>query len=229
VTVVDVGVVEIGVCVQTETASRLLAGSQAVLLIVYTPGPDAEANGYEPWLVKTDNPFFNAIPGVQHYANWKIERILHGAPPGYTHFDFQGLTAASDLERVWFNPSLDAFRTEWIRLWGYGGSSPAQANAYLMHPTPAQGGSPTAFACITAGLGTAPGDADIAWQVSETIRKHFASSGGKAAWRIPIASDNPLGFDWVAVRYGSSLEALAAEYRPGGETAAWLARLIAAP
>ena len=215
----------------TLPAARLLADAPAVLFIVYTPGADAVAQGYEPWLVSVDNPFFNAIPGVHHYANWKFDRTLFGAPPAYTYFDFQALAAAGDLERVWFNPDLDGFRTEWIRLWGYGAPSlsAAQANAYLMHPAGTPLGTATEFACILAGHGTPPADCDIAWSLTETIRKHYALGKSGAPWRVPVAEDNPLGFDWIAVRYGDSLEALATGYRHGGEDLAILARRIAAP
>ena len=215
----------------TDPAPRLLADSPAVLFIVYTPGGDAVARGYEPWLVSVDNPFFNAIPGVHHYANWKFEQTLCGPMPAYTYFDFQGLVAADDLERVWFNPDLDGFRTEWIRLWGYGAPSlsAAQANVYLMRPAGTPSATATGFACILAGHGTPPTDCDIAWSVTETIRKHYAIGKAGDAWRVPAVEHNPLGFDWVAVRYGESLEALAANYRHGGEELAILARLIAAP
>ncbi len=215
----------------TATPPRLLHQSPAVLYIVYTPGPDAEANGYDPWLVRVDNPFFNAIPGVHHYANWKIEQVLHGAPPLYTYFDFQGVVAESDLERVWFNPDLDAFRREWIRLWGYGTGtpSPAQSNAYLMRPVHGVGRVAGPFARIAAGQGEPPEGADRSWRVEETIRKHFQTAGRRGEWRVPAAQDNPLGFDWVSVTYGDTAAELAAGFRPAGEALVFVARLIAAP
>jgi hypothetical protein len=212
------------------TLSRSLENCPSVLFIVYTPGPDAEAKGYEPWLIRVDNPFFNAIPGVRHYANWKIERVLAGIPP-YTWFDFQGLEATSDLERVWFNKDLDAFRTEWVRLWGYGAGKPpsVQTNAYLMQPVQAPRGAPRSFALITGGRGEPPATMDLAWQVQETIRKHFSIDPAAGAWRVPIAQDNPLGADWIALTYGDSVTALAAAYAPSGEDFAFVARLVAAP
>ena len=213
-------------------AARRLADSPSVLLIVYTPGPGAEAGGYEPWLQDVDNPFFNAIPGVHHYANWKIERVLHGSAPGYGYFDFQGLVDGSDLERVWFNPDLDHFRTEWIRKWGYsaGPPHPAQSYAFLMQPVGAATGTVDRFARITAGIGDVPpGGADRVWQITEAVRKHFASGGPAADWRTPLTGHNPLGFDWLTITYGADPEALAASYRAGSETLALVARLIAAP
>ena len=32
---------------------------------------DSNARGYEAWLQEIDNPFFNDIPGIRHYTNWK--------------------------------------------------------------------------------------------------------------------------------------------------------------
>lgn len=213
------------------TTPRLLEDSPAVLYIVYTPGPEAEANGYEPWLVSVDNPFFNAIPGVHHYANWKIERVLTGAPLPYGFFDFQGLVAEADLERVWFSPDLDKFRTEWVRLWGYGIAKPLpiQTNAYLMRPTRTPTGTPTRFARIIGGTGAPPDDTDLAWRVEETIRKHYSIGPAGGPWRVPSSEDNPLGLDWLAVTYGGSVDALAQDYVPGNETVAFVARLLAAP
>ena len=212
------------------TQSRLLADSPAVLYIVYSPGADAEAKGYEPWLVTIDNPFFNAIPGIHHYANWKLERVLAGAPP-YTYFDFQGLVAEADLERVWFNPNLDRFRAEWVRLWGYGLTKPGpiQTNAYLMRPVTRSAGPQTRFALVTGGTGTPPTEADIAWRVEETIRKHYAAASEGGPWRIPSQQDNPLGLDWLALTYGDNVDDLAAAHEAGAAAVAFIARQLAAP
>jgi hypothetical protein len=212
-------------------SGRLLADCPAVLFIVYTPGQDAEQKGYEPWLVSVDNPFFNAIPGVHHYANWKIEHVLTGGALPYDYFDFQGLTSDLDLEQVWFNSDLDRFRTEWVRLWGYGldRPSPIQMNAYLMAPVTIALTEPTRFARITGGVGAAPGQADIEWQVSETIRKHFSIGRSEGPWRVPTATDNPLGLDWVSVTYGEDPDSLIKDYERGDETVAFVARLLAAP
>jgi hypothetical protein len=213
------------------TAPRLLEDCPAVIYIVYTPGAHAEAGGYEPWLAKIDNPFFNAIPGVHHYANWKMERVLNGTPT-YQYFDFQGLAGESDLERVWFSADLDRFRTEWVRLWGYAGGKPdpVQGNAYLMRPVRKSSAAPARFALVTGGVGDAPpSGTGLAWRIEETIRKHFAIGPISGAWRVPAATDNPLGLDWLAVRYGDSVDDLAASYRPGTESVAFVARLLAAP
>jgi hypothetical protein len=115
--------------------ARRLDGCPLVIFIAYTIPDDAEARGYADWLRRVDMPFFNGIPGVHHYANWRLTEILAGAPPVWDWFDFQGLAAEDDLERVWFDPGLDDFRANWLKLWGYGeGGGAAGAAALLRHP-----------------------------------------------------------------------------------------------
>ncbi len=213
------------------TTSRLLRDCPAVLFIVYTPGPGAEERGYAKWLREIDNPFFNAIPGVHHYANWKVEEARIGAPLDYTHFDLQGLAAANDLERVWFNPDLDVFRREWVRLWGYsaGAPGPVQASAYLMRPVHQRAVPARSFARVSGGIGPAPEDHDHAWRFTETIRKHYAMGTSGDAWRLPVAEDNPLGLDWLVLDYGGDTASLAAAEPPAGATLSFNARLLAAP
>jgi hypothetical protein len=210
------------------TQARRLAASPAVLYIVYTPGAEAEAKGYEPWLKAVDNPFFNAIPGIHHYANWKLERELTGAPP-YGYFDLLGLEA--DLERVWFTPDLNQFRAEWVRLWGYGLAKPRtiQANAYLMRPVSRSDRPAIRFARVIGGTGEPPTGVDIAWRVAETIRKHYAAGPDGGPWRVNSDQDNPLGLDWLAMTYGDSVDGLASADAAPGQTVGFVARLLAAP
>ena len=113
---------------------RTLASCPQVIFIVYCLGADAEGRGYAPWLREVDMPFFNAIPGVRHYANWRLSGMLEGAPPVWDWFDFQGLSSEDVLEGVWFHPDLDEFRTNWVKLWGYGMTDPPPVlrHAYLM-------------------------------------------------------------------------------------------------
>ena len=209
------------------TAGPELAACPAVLFIAYTPGADAEARGYTPWLRRVDNPFFNAIPGVRHYANWRIERVLSGDAPPYDYFDFQGLAAEDDLHRVWFNPDLDGFRKEWIRLWGYGASAPppVQRNSYLMQRRHVAATPPQDVARLTGGLGAPPPAADLVWLVTATVRKHFAVPTG-GAWMVPAAEDNPLGLDWLALTYGAAAASGPAPPRTRLDV---LARCLAAP
>lgn len=186
--------------------TRPLFQSTHMIFIPYRLPQGAEDRGYAPWLQTVDNPFFNAIPGIHHYANWRVGQMLHGTAPDWDWFDFKGLTAESDLERVWFSPDLDAFRRKWLELWGYGAGGlserpPYLRYSYLFRRTHASGVEPGAEAVITLGRGAAP-TADLVWQRAGYLPKHFAAGGGRdpaAPWLLDTVTPDPLGFDWIAV------------------------------
>jgi len=189
--------------------TRLLADCEAVIFIAYTVPEDAEARGYSDWLVKVDNPFFNAIPGVRHYANWRVGMVTQGAVPLWDYFDFHGIATHDDLERVWFNADLDAFRAEWLALWGYGrGDAPAVLrHAYLMRPIMRREGlTQRPDIQLRGGVGPVPVDldADLVFKVDGVLKKHFAGKGPRPSdWLTPTQQGNPLGLDWLAVTYGA--------------------------
>lgn len=207
---------------------RLLEHCGRVIFIAYTVPADAEARGYAPWLVEVDNPFFNAVPGTLHYANWRVAGHLRGEAQPWDWFDFQGLHQAEDLERVWFNPDLDRFRAEWLRLWGYGSGEapPVLRHAYLLRPArPAAPGRASGRLTLSGGVGPVPEGlkADAVWTVEGILAKHFAGGSGQApGWLRPPSEGNPLGLDWLAVSYGD-------QGAPSEARLAVTADLIAAP
>lgn len=207
--------------------ARSLDGCPLVIFIAYTVGQDAEAKGYPDWLRRVDMPFFNAIPGTRHYANWRLGDMLAGPPPAWDWFDFQGLEAETDLERVWFNPGLDDFRANWIRLWGYGTTEPPPVlrHAYVMRPVggrrPAAGAK---TATLSGGSGAPPqdGSADLLFRIEGILHKHFGGRDESRPWLTPASGLNPLGLDWIAVGWGSPPPL-------SGATFAARASLVAAP
>ena len=213
---------------QTHSETRTLESCPSVIFITYTPGPGEQERGYEKWLREVDNPFFNSIPGIRHYANWQIERVLTAPPLGYAYIDFLGLEAASDLERVWFNPDLDRFRKEWVRLWGYEGATPGPlfAYAFLMRPVQSSGQHGTRFARISGGTGPVRAGFDLAWQVDEIVHKHFTGKS-EGPWRQSAAAFNPLGLEWIGLSYGESADAWPDQ--AGTERVSYVARLLASP
>jgi hypothetical protein len=86
-----------------------------MLLLTYTPRADADARGYEQWLREVDNPFFNGVPGIAEYTNWKIVEPKLGVMP-FTHFDTM-LIENDALDRVWGNPEVGRFADGWRELW----------------------------------------------------------------------------------------------------------------
>lgn len=99
--------------------------SDIMVFLPYTPRADAEARGYDEWLRRVDNPFFNSIPGIAHYSNWKVTggapdsnwKVTGGAPAGFTHFDFMYLDPAL-ADQVWTNETLLDFAAGWTEQWG---------------------------------------------------------------------------------------------------------------
>lgn len=215
------------------TARRILADCPAVIFIAYTVGPDAETRGYSDWLVRVDNPFFNAIPGVRCYANWRVGEVLSGGPLDWDYFDFQGIASEDMLESVWFNPDLDGFRREWIRLWGYGRPQPlpVHAHAYLMRPVFHSTRPATGHLRIVGGRGAPPATGDAVFRVDSVLAKHFSPAATEGAdWCRPAGENNPLGLDWLALTYGDDAAGLSAGPPPAASGAVDLvARLIAEP
>ena len=167
----------------------------ALILITYTPGPAAQPEKYEPWLRREDNPTFNAVAGVGEYSNWKV---LSPQGLGWTHFDFLGLAAPADLERVWFSPQLDRFRSKWVALWGYGAAS-GYATLFLRTGEPIR-----ARARFVEIEFDSPESGVERWEAASALRKHWALGPAPAGepWRRPIAEFNPLGCASIAVKFG---------------------------
>jgi hypothetical protein len=92
----------------------MIQNTDLMVFLPYTPRPDSASRGYEAWLVETDNPFFNSVPGILHYSNWRVTN-----PPAghFTHFDFMYLDPAT-ADSVWTNPDVIAFASGWTEQWG---------------------------------------------------------------------------------------------------------------
>lgn len=91
--------------------------SQVMCLLTYTPRADAAERGYEDWLRAVDNPFFNSIPGIVRYENWKVHSpILNEL--SFAYFDLMYIDGRAGIDRVWGNQELIEFARNWTRLWG---------------------------------------------------------------------------------------------------------------
>ncbi|MSO64574.1 MAG: hypothetical protein EXQ85_02005 [Alphaproteobacteria bacterium] len=85
-------------------------------LLTYTPRADAEDRGYIRWIRQVDNPFFNRVPGIAHYSNWRIVAPVPAAR--FRYFDFMALSGPDAVDRIYSNPEVKAFTAEWRALWG---------------------------------------------------------------------------------------------------------------
>ncbi len=90
----------------------------AMILLSYTLRAGTDTAAYETWLVDVDNPFFNGVPGIARYTNWKITGS--GSPVAFTHFDTMGLDSVAAAADVWQRQDVKDFTAEWRRLWGQG-------------------------------------------------------------------------------------------------------------
>lgn len=90
--------------------------SPIMAVLPYTPRDDSASRGYDQWLRDVDTPFFNSIPGVVHYSNWKLRDTIKG-PVDFTYISYLFLDPEKHAE-VWANPELIEFAADWTRLWG---------------------------------------------------------------------------------------------------------------
>ncbi|MBM3505417.1 MAG: hypothetical protein FJX65_16290 [Alphaproteobacteria bacterium] len=166
-------------------------------------------DGYEDWLQRVDNPFFNSRPCIAHYSNWKIV-AAHGASLPFTHFDFLGLGGPGSVEPVWFDGPLDEFREGWVTKWGYAGGTPPTVNryGYLATRRAATAWRVGRTAIIVGTTGADEPQGFTRWWFTERLRKHWAI--GRA----------PQGEPWRT--------ALVPAHRPGGATGL-LVRFVASP
>ena len=192
-------------------SDRAIHLAKRMIFIPYALPEGAEARGYAPWLQSVDNPFFNAISGIHHYANWTCERVLSGPPPQWDWFDFKAIRDDADLEAVWFNADLDAFRKKWLELWGYGAAKRADfvRYSYLFELQSSSGVKSSDRAVVSFGSGEAPQGGDLTYRLTGYLPKHFAGSDDSAAgrdkWLLDDVHPNPLGFDWISVAFSDEI------------------------
>ncbi len=106
------------------------------LVLTYSPRDRAEDEGYADWIRRVDNPFFNAVPGIVRYTNWRI--IESGGDMPYGYFDILGLEDLASFERVWLSQEVRAFTAGWRDKWGAepGTDSDLNSHVYLCERAP---------------------------------------------------------------------------------------------
>jgi hypothetical protein len=170
----------------------------ALILLTYPDLPSFGPGGYARFLAEEDNPFFNSIPGIARYENWRVTERLGQLPaPGFDWFDLMWLDSPEVLEQVWFDKALTAFRRGWVARWGYGGlPSGVNAAGHLYLGTRA-GPPPLAARLVLAGgdnrLGAPPGAVGLARD--SQLPKHYAWPEGAAPqpWRQPAGAAGATG------------------------------------
>lgn len=167
------------------------APGATMILVVHDTNADAVRRGYEPWLRETDCPFFNAIPGVAYYANWKVD-----AQAPFAYFAFMVLDAPDSLPDVWFDPDVDRFRNERIRLWGCR-EAPLAMHRYghVTRTARANVGIERDSGWLSLGCGAVAAELPTAFTVEGSLATPFAGSDEPRL--APVTTRDPFGFDWV--------------------------------
>lgn len=91
--------------------------SELMFMLLYTPRADSEAQGYDDWLRAVDNPFFNSVPGVVRYENWKVHANKNGVA-SFTYFDLMYVDGEAGAAKVWGNADVVEFAAAWSERWG---------------------------------------------------------------------------------------------------------------
>jgi hypothetical protein len=100
-----------------------------MLLLTYTPRADSAARGYDDWLRDVDNPFFNSVPGIVEYVNWKVVENKLGVLP-FTYFDTMLIDGVGAVDRVWSNPDVQRFVDGWRERWALNPGADDMAGNY---------------------------------------------------------------------------------------------------
>jgi hypothetical protein len=144
------------------------ADSGDMVLLPYTPRADSDSRGYDEWLRTVDNPFFNGVPGIQHYSNWKVAEVLWG-DIGFTHFDYMRLEPGRGDE-VWANPDVVAFASGWVEKWGVEPQSQVPGINYHSYRLRRIGGEAPRFGSATIlGIGASNDGDGEQWEVSQPM------------------------------------------------------------
>ncbi len=165
----------------------------AMILLSYSLRAGTDTAEYEAWLRSDDNPFFNGVPGIARYTNWKI--IKTGSPMPFTHFDFMGLDSVAAATDVWRRQDVKDFTAKWRRLWGQGPEAPdlsVNAHVYLFENE--------------AGVGMARATNVVVTTANDPV----VDAPAEERWRLVRPVRGEPRFNHLRVQPGGSVETLPA-------------------
>ena len=90
-------------------------------MLTYNVGAQVNKAEYEQWVREVDNPFFNSVPGIVRYSNWKVVDEKVGKVP-FTYYDLMEIEDLDAFEKVWGNKELQAFAHGWTERWSVHGT-----------------------------------------------------------------------------------------------------------
>ncbi|MBM3503228.1 MAG: hypothetical protein FJX65_05075 [Alphaproteobacteria bacterium] len=141
-----------------------------MFLLTYTPRDGAEDAGYARWIRQVDNPFFNGVPGIMHYSNWRFHEPSAGAR--FRYFDFMGLADRSVAESLFARDDVKAFTAKWRELWGRGPKATdlsVNAEIFLAERMTA-GNAMMRWAAFVAGAAVLPDRGFAGWRIVRGLR-----------------------------------------------------------
>lgn len=183
----------------------------AALVLTYSPRDGAEDEGYADWVRRVDNPFFNAVPGIVRYTNWRV--IASGGDVPYGYFDILGLEDLASFEHVWLNEDVRTFTAGWRDKWGAapGTDSDLNSHVYLCERTSGKGSDWTNHVLFAPGAtAEQAGNGFEDWRVVRPIKgdvrfhtlalKYVADQDAFARWGedSPALSPTALGHCFAA-------------------------------
>jgi hypothetical protein len=98
-----------------------MAKRRAMLLLTYNVGAHVNKAEYEQWIRDVDNPFFNRIPGIVRYSNWKVVEEKVGKV-AFSYYDLMEIEDLGAFEKVWGNKELQKFAHGWTERWSVHGT-----------------------------------------------------------------------------------------------------------
>lgn len=104
--------------------------NEQMIVLTYVIRSDADKRGYNPWLRKIDNPFFNSIEKIAEYENWKL---IDDGKESWTHFDLLHPAKGIASQEVFQDPVVAEFAANWSRLWGVYPDAQDQSVNYQIH------------------------------------------------------------------------------------------------
>lgn len=104
--------------------------SSQMIVLTYVIRGGSDKRGYNPWLRQIDNPFFNSVPSIDRYENWKL---VSNEGVTWTHFDLLHPAKGVAPQEVFQDPVVTEFAANWSRLWGVNPDTQEQSVNYQIH------------------------------------------------------------------------------------------------
>ncbi len=170
---------------------RSMSDFRAALVLTYSPRDRAEEEGYADWIQRVDNPFFNGVPGIVSYTNWRIVEGMAKVPYGY--FDILGLEDLASFDSVWLSNDVRAFTAVWRDKWGAEPGTDSARNSHV-------------YLCERVSRGGAEWTDKVLFAPGATAAQ---AGNGFEEWRVVRSIKGDLRFQTLALKFVPDQDAFA--------------------